>query len=83
MKTKDIKKVSSLNYVERDSIISCSGIERDKNTICLHHKYIYLKRYSTIHKTCCDPFNSHNEKKKEKVLIINHETFFKVYCNYR
>ena len=61
VKTKDIKKSSNLNDVEKDLIISCFGIEMDENTtICLHHEYIYLKCNSTFHTTCWDPFNSHN-----------------------
>ena len=44
VKTKDTKKVSSLNDVEKVLIISHSGIEMDENTtVCLHHEYIYLK----------------------------------------
>ena len=74
VKTKDIKKVSSINDVEKDIndvekdlIISRSGFEMNENTtVCLHHKYFYLKRYSTFHITCYDPFNSHNGKKKKK-----------------
>ena len=61
VKTKDIKKVSSLNDVEKDLIISHSGIEMDGNTtVCLHLEYIYIKRYSSFQITCCDLFNSHN-----------------------
>ena len=82
MKTKDIKKVSSLNDGEKDLIISHSGIKMDEDTtVCLHHEYIYLKRYSTIDITVIHLI--HTMEKEEKVLIINHETFFKLYCNYR
>ncbi|XP_065647864.1 ARL14 effector protein-like [Hydra vulgaris] len=66
VKSHDIKKVSSLNDVEKDLKISRSGIHFDENaTVCLHHEYVYLKRYSTIHITCCDPFNSHNGKRRK------------------
>ena len=69
VKSNDIKKISNLNDVEKDLIISRSGIEMDENaTVCLHHEYVYLKRYSIIHITCCNPFNSHNGKRRKGII---------------
>ena len=72
VKSHDIKKVSSLNDVEKDLIISRSGLQFDENaTVCLHHEYVYLKRYSTIHITCCDPFNSHKGKRRKGIITLS------------
>ena len=69
VKSHDIKKVSTLNDVEKDLIISRSSIQFDENaTVCLHHEYVYLKRYSAIHITCCDPFNSHKGKRRKGII---------------
>ena len=70
VKNKDIKQVSSLKDVERELLIWRSGIEMDENTtICLHHEFIILKRYPAIQTTCCDPFNSHNMKRRKGKYI--------------
>ena len=41
-----------------------------KPTTCLHHKHIYLKRYTTKLTLCCNPFNKHN--KVIKGIYTNH-----------
>ena len=37
-------------------------------TICLHHKYVFLKRYPMLQKKCCDPFSSHTAGQRRKYL---------------
>ena len=36
-----------------------------KTTTCLHHKHIYLKRYTTKLTRCYNPFNRHNKVIKD------------------
>ena len=32
--------------------------------VCLHHKYLLLKRYEFMQKRCCNPFQSHQKPRK-------------------
>ena len=67
---KSLNKVSNLSDVDKELIAWRSGIELDNSfTICRHHEIFLLKKYSTFQTTCCDPFNSHQDKRKGIIFV--------------
>lgn len=34
----------------------------DEDMICQHHETVYLSRYESLQKFCCDPFHIHKKK---------------------
>ena len=36
----------------------------DKSTICVHHEELFLSRFESLQKYCCDPLNVHKKEKK-------------------
>ena len=35
-------------------------------TICLHHEYVYLKKFTGSQRKCCDPFSRHMKPTMKK-----------------
>jgi hypothetical protein len=63
---------------EREILMWRTGLSiiNIKPTTCLHHKHVYLKRYTTKLTRCCNPFNTHN--KTIKGIYSNHEFIVKL-----
>ena len=41
----------------------------DESTICVHHEKVFLSRYESLQKYCCDPLNVHKKKIKDNLKI--------------
>ena len=73
--------IAELSEKEIQLIVWRTGIKVDQfNTICLHHKMIYINKFVFLHPFCEDPFRRHVEKKRikgESVLFIRLKIEFK------
>ncbi|XP_071951916.1 uncharacterized protein [Antedon mediterranea] len=59
-----------------------SGIEyRNIRTICLHHEQVFLLKYSTLKRKCCDPCDLHPNKKRNKSLKVVSVDYYKCLAN--
>lgn len=56
-------KVAELDSTER-RLIQWRSEEQlcDSDVICFHHKQVYLTRYESLQKCCCDPYEVHQKK---------------------
>lgn len=44
------------------------------STICLHHKAVFITRYETLQKQCCDPFKQHGVRITKALRTVDIET---------
>jgi hypothetical protein len=43
----------------------------DNNTLCFHHEKIFISRYESLQKFCCDPFKRHKKHVTSKFLVMS------------
>jgi hypothetical protein len=61
-----LSRMCELDPPSRDLICWRSGcVDLDEeSTVCLHHSKIFLDRYASLQKHCCDPFDIHPQSKR-------------------
>ena len=54
------------------SIVWRTGIGKDKfHIICLHHKMVYLNKFTFLHSFCTNPFRHHGDNKYIKGELVS------------
>ena len=43
------------------------------DTLCFHHEKLFLSRYESLQKFCCDPFNVHKKHVTKSLRVVNVE----------
>lgn len=62
--------LSELAEEDRVLLVTRSGISNDDgNVICLHHKNMFLSRFKSREKYCCDPCQRHSKKITKSLLL--------------
>ena len=45
----------------------------DESCVCFHHEQVYLSRYASQQRFCCDPFRCHKKRIQSKfAYYVNH-----------
>ena len=61
----------SIESIEKQLIVTRSGIQTPIETICYHHNHLLLEKYEGHQKTCCNPFQRHKDSVKGILCIFN------------
>lgn len=77
---KDMKTIfmENLSSNEKELLQWQTNLYDATATICLHHKEVYLKRFSATQSSCCDPKKHHTKsgkKRKGKILYLSYTSF--------
>jgi len=68
----DLQNISELTSENQELLLWRSGSPESCETVCAHHKVVYLTRYQTIqHLTCCNPFHHHKKTVKGGLRIVS------------
>lgn len=51
----------------------------DESTICFHHHKVYLDRYESLQKFCCDPFHCHKRHITSELYI---NKYISIHCRF-
>ena len=66
-----IKFAKDVSSEERKLIVWRSKISlEDNSSVCFHHEKIYLTRYESLQRYCCDPNRVHDVQKTSKELVF-------------
>lgn len=68
---KAIENVNDLSEDEQILLKLRTESEQELQTICLHHKSIFLKKFEFLQKLCCDPIKKHKKPIKKALRAIN------------
>jgi hypothetical protein len=66
--------ITDLSDDDRQLLLWRTGIESQPSSlerICLHHEALFLSRYESIQKFCCDPFNVHTKRVTKSLRVID------------
>ena len=66
---KELIKFENINQEEQVLLSLRSGCQNIVN-LYNHHKQIYLTKYETRQKTCCNPFEDHASSKKVSSIYL-------------
>ena len=63
----------SIESIEKQLIVTRSGIQTPIETICYHHNHLLLEKYEGHQKKCCNPFQRHKDSVENylKALYIS------------
>ena len=66
-----LKKLDQYSLDYQELLVWRTGVQID--SVCHHHEYKYLKKYSGYHLKCCNPMQLHNSKcrKGNNFILIN------------
>ena len=68
-----LRSIDQLPVEDVHSIVWRTGIRKDKfHAICLHHKMVYLNKFTFLHPFCTNPFRHHGDNKyiKGEFMLI-------------
>lgn len=72
IKNKGIVNVSS-DLSEEDKILLKlrTGATEELHTICFHHRSVYLKKFESLQRKCCDPLRKHKKPVRNTLRVVN------------
>ena len=73
-KTSGFHELSALDAVSIQLLYWRSGVNKfpqsDNNTVCFYHEKVFISRYESLQKYCCDPYKKHKKQIKCKICTI-------------
>ena len=69
-KSSGLKNLCELSPNDYELLLRRSGYSGQLSTatVCKHHEQVFLKQYSFLQKSCCDPFHLHPDTVRKKSL---------------
>lgn len=78
-RTSGFKSLSDLESSDRHLLEWRTGIvSANTDRVCFHHEKVYLSRYESLQKFCCDPDQIHNKRVRSKLIFIFYSN--RIFC---